>query len=291
MASRIKLLPEGLINRIAAGEVVERPASVLKELIENSLDAGADRLEIDVEAGGKKLVRVADNGCGLNREELFLCLERHATSKLDAQSDLTSIETLGFRGEALPSIASVSRLSITSCADEKAGGFRVRVEGGRVQGLEPAPANRGTIVEVRDLFFNVPARRKFLKTEATETGRLLEAAQRYALGRAGLRLRLGDGRRTLLAVDERHDQAARAALLLGRETAGDLRPFELQRGDLRVWGWLGSPSSAQKNSGNLFVYVLGRPVRDRLLTKAVLEGYGRTLDAGRWPAGLVFLEL
>jgi DNA mismatch repair protein MutL len=167
MASRIKLLPENLINRIAAGEVVERPSSILKELLENSLDAGATRLEIDIEGGGSKLIRVSDNGCGLNREELFLCLERHATSKLSANSDLLSIDTLGFRGEALPSIASVSKLTITSSTGEGEG-HRVRVEAGRVVDLSPAPANKGTIVEVSDLFYNVPARRKFLKSEATE---------------------------------------------------------------------------------------------------------------------------
>ncbi|MDR3134661.1 MAG: DNA mismatch repair endonuclease MutL [Deltaproteobacteria bacterium] len=289
MSSRVKLLPESLINRIAAGEVVERPASILKELLENSLDAGATRIEVDIEAGGKKLIRVSDNGCGLNREELFLCLERHATSKISAESDLFSISTLGFRGEALPSIASVSRMSITS-QPEGGEGHRLRVEGGKIVDLSPAATNQGTIVEVRDIFFNVPARRKFLKTETTEMAHLVESAQRYALSRPKLRLRLRDSGREILSVDEHNDMAARALKILGRDVAASLRPFSSQVGDLKIEGFLAGPEAARANSG-LFSFVLGRPVRDKLINKAIIQGYGRTLPHGRFPSGVVFVDL
>ncbi|MDR2456832.1 MAG: DNA mismatch repair endonuclease MutL [Deltaproteobacteria bacterium] len=290
MASRVKLLPESLINRIAAGEVVERPASILKELVENSLDAGASKIEIDIEEGGQKLIRVADNGCGLNKEELFLCLERHATSKLDENSDLMSIKTLGFRGEALPSIASVSKLSITSFNGSDSG-HRLKVEGGKVVDLSPAPANQGTVIEVRDVFYNVPARRKFLKSKATETAHLLEAAQRYALSRTGLRLVMRDGSKEILRVDERSNVSSRIMTVLGREVAKSLLRVRHEEGDLQIDGYLAGPDASARSAGSLFLFVLGRPVRDRLLTKAVTEGYGRILPGGRFPAGAVFLEI
>ncbi|MDR1658195.1 MAG: DNA mismatch repair endonuclease MutL [Deltaproteobacteria bacterium] len=290
MASRIKLLPENLINQIAAGEVVERPASVLKELVENSLDAGASRVEIDIEDGGRRLVRVEDNGCGLNKEELFLCLERHATSKLDAQSDLMSIGTLGFRGEALPSIASVSKMSITS-SNATGEGHRLRIEGGKIIDLTPAAANQGTVIEVRDLFFNVPARRKFLKTPATETAHLTEIAQRYALSRTDLRLVFRDGGKETVKVDEKNDMASRILKILGQEAAGDLREFEQVNGDLKIKGWLAGPQLTARTGSSLFLFVLGRPVRDRLLFKAVTQGYGRTLPQGRWPQGVLLVDL
>ncbi|MDR0356064.1 MAG: DNA mismatch repair endonuclease MutL [Deltaproteobacteria bacterium] len=290
MSSRIKLLPENLINRIAAGEVVERPASILKELLENSLDAGATNIEIHIEGGGKKLVQVSDNGCGLNREELFLCLERHATSKLSADSDLMQITTLGFRGEALPSIASVSKMTIVSRGSDGEGN-RLRVEGGRVVDLSPAASNQGTVIEVRDLFFNVPARRKFLKTDATETTHLVEAAQRYALSRLNLRLKLTDGSRELLSVDENNDLPSRVMKILGRDAAASLKEFSVEKEDLKIRGWLGDPARGGRTNSSLFLFVLGRPVRDKLLTKAIMQGYGRTLAQGRWPSGLVFIDL
>ncbi|MDR1488053.1 MAG: DNA mismatch repair endonuclease MutL [Deltaproteobacteria bacterium] len=290
MISRIKLLPDHLINRIAAGEVVERPSSILKELAENSLDAGANRLEIDIADGGKKLVRISDNGSGLSREELFLCLERHATSKLDETSDLSSILTLGFRGEALSSIASVSKLSITSSTGESEG-HKIRVEGGRVIDLSPAPANKGTIVEVRDLFYNVPARRKFLKSQATETAHLVEVAQRYALSRTDLRLKLSDEQKEIVNVDEKSDMTSRILKIFGRDVASGLIPFVKETDDLRIRGWLADPQAATRLNSSLFLYVLARPVRDRLLTRAVIQGYGHALPQGRWPAGVIFIDL
>ncbi|MDR1922615.1 MAG: DNA mismatch repair endonuclease MutL [Candidatus Adiutrix sp.] len=288
--ARIKLLPDSLINRIAAGEVVERPSSVLKELLENSLDSGATRIDVEVLSGGKKLIRVRDNGRGMNEDDLFLCIERHATSKIDKDADLVHIHTLGFRGEALPSIGAVSRLTITS-AEQDGEGHMLRVNGGRLEKIEGAPANPGTTVEVADLFYNVPARRKFLKSDHTESAHLLDITQRYALSREGLRLTYREGGRELLSVDAQSDFRTRVFRILGREAAEKLAPFAETSDSLKISGWLGSPETALRGSSGLFLYVAGRPVRDRLLTRALVSGYGRMLPPGRWPAAIIFVEL
>lgn len=288
---RVKLLPDHLINRIAAGEVVERPATVLKELVENSLDAGADRVEIEVQVGGKRLIRVRDNGRGMDEDDLLMCLERHATSKLHSDGDLERITTLGFRGEALPSIGAVSQMTITS-ATENGTGHMVTIAGGRLENLTPGPANRGTTVEVRNLFYNVPARKKFLKSESTESTHLLDVAQSYALSWPGLSLSFRDGARDVFGVESRHDFQTRVYRVLGRVAAESLRPFEYQaEGGLKFSGWLGGPERAGRTSGRLFVYVLGRPVKDRLLNRALAAGYGRLLASGFWPVAVVFIEL
>ena len=287
----IRLLPDDLINRIAAGEVIERPSAVLKEVLENSLDAGADRIDIEVVGGGKKLIRVRDNGHGMYEDDLYMALERHATSKLDPDSDLVSIATLGFRGEAMASIGAVSRLSVTS-APADGQGHVIRIEGGRLRGLEPAPANRGTTVEVADLFYNVPARRKFLKTEPTESAHLLEVARYYALSREGLRLTFRDGGREVMAVESRHDFKTRVFNVLGRTAAENLKHFEYEgESGLKISGWLGGPERALKSGANMFMYVLGRPVKDRLLNRALADGYGRLLPPGHWPTAIIFVDL
>ncbi len=287
---RVKLLPDTLINRIAAGEVVERPAAVLKELVENSLDAGADQIDIEVQGGGKRLIRVRDNGRGMDEDDLFMCLERHATSKLDPDSDLMAIGTLGFRGEALPSIGAVSHLTITS-ATEGGEGHLISVVGGRTETMKPVPANRGTTVEVARLFFNVPARLKFLKTDQTESAHLLDVARSYALSRDGLRLTYRDGGQETLSVEGRHDFRTRVYRVLGRAAAESLRPFEYRAGGLGISGWLGEPHLTLRSTSNLFIYVLGRPVRDRLLNRALADGYGRLLAPGAWPTAVVFIDL
>ncbi|MDR3038226.1 MAG: DNA mismatch repair endonuclease MutL [Candidatus Adiutrix sp.] len=287
---RVKLLPDQLINRIAAGEVVERPGAVLKELVENSLDAGADRLDIDISGGGKRLIVVRDNGHGMDEDDLLMCLERHATSKIGAEADLMNIGTLGFRGEALPSIGSVARLAITSAVDGGEGHL-VTVAAGRLLGLTPIAANRGTTVEVRDLFYNVPARRKFLKSDRTESAHLLDVAQSYALSRAGLRLTFRDNGREVLAVESAHDFQTRVFKVLGRGVAEGLTPLTYTRGDIKISGWLGSPDCGLPAPARLFVYVLGRPVKDRLLNRALADGYGRLLPRGTWPAAVIFLDL
>lgn len=290
---RVKLLPDKLINRIAAGEVVERPAAVLKELVENSLDAGADRIDIEVAGGGKKLIRVRDNGCGMSRDDLLLCLERHATSKIDSDSDLMAISSLGFRGEALPSIGAVSRLTITSA---RAGepGYSVSVNHGTLIGggaPQEAAANRGTTVEVKDLFSNVPARRKFLKSDQTEAAHLLDVAQTYALARPNLRLTYREGGREILAVDSQHDFATRVFKALGRQAAEGLTPMRYQAEGLELRGWLGPPDKAVSSPAHVFIYVCGRPVKDRLLKKALLSGYGRLLAPGQWPSAIIFIDM
>ncbi|MGL4208410.1 MAG: DNA mismatch repair endonuclease MutL, partial [Candidatus Adiutrix sp.] len=288
--AQIKLLPENLINRIAAGEVVERPAAALKELLENSLDAGADSIEVEVLAGGKKLIRVRDNGRGMDKDDLFMCLERHATSKIRADADLVHIDTLGFRGEALPSIGAVSRLTITS-AEANASGQMLKLNFGRLEFIKPAPANQGTTVEVADLFQNLPARRKFLKSDHTESTHMLDIAQRYALSRDGLRLTYREGARELLAVDKSHDLPTRVFRILGREVAKTLVPFEQLDGNIKISGWLGSPTLAGRSTSGLFLYVMGRPVRDRLLTRALMRGYGRMIPSGRYPSAVIFVNL
>ncbi|MDR1164478.1 MAG: DNA mismatch repair endonuclease MutL [Deltaproteobacteria bacterium] len=290
MLSRIKLLPENLINRIAAGEVVERPASILKELLENSLDSGATRVAIEAEGGGKKLIRVTDDGCGMNKEELFVCLERHATSKLSPESDLLNITTLGFRGEALPSIASIAKMTITSAQKGDAEGHRITVNGGKLVSLEPISANPGSIVEVRDVFFNVPARRAFLKSTRTEEAHLIDLAQRYALSRPQLSLRLSVDGRVALDAAAQNDFAARVSKILGKNVYRSLRPLSSQDGELSIRGYLAGPEDSSRVGSNLYLYVLGRPVRDRLLLKAVTQGYGRALPRGRYPVGIVFVD-
>ena len=289
---RIKLLPDKLINRIAAGEVVERPASVLKELIENSLDAGADRVEVEVEGGGTRLIRVRDNGRGMDEEDLYLCLERHATSKLDPGPDteILRIPTLGFRGEALPSIASVSDLSITS-AEEGGQGRVIRVADGVLKYMKEAPANRGTCVEVGNLFQNVPARRKFLKSRLTESSHLLELARSYALSREDLSLNFRDGGKVMLAVESRQDFKSRVFNVLGREAAETLSPFKYESGGVKLSGWLGSPAYTHRSTAGLYIYVLGRPIRDRMVNRALAEGYRRLLPPGQWPTAVVYIDL
>ncbi|MEW5722543.1 MAG: DNA mismatch repair endonuclease MutL [Thermodesulfobacteriota bacterium] len=287
----IRLLSDNLINRIAAGEVVERPASVLKELIENSLDAGADRLEVEAEAGGRRLIRVADNGCGLGPDDLLLAVERHATSKLSEETDLLRIGTLGFRGEALPSIGAVSRMTVVTADEEGGRGRRLRMSGGRVMGVDEVGRNRGTTVEVADLFFNVPARRKFLKSENTEAAHLLETAQRFALGRPELRLVYRHDGQELLETSPREDAPTRLARVLGRDAAEAMFPFSGRSGEVELSGFLGHPGFERARTSHLHLYVGGRPVRDRLLVRAVLEAYRGRLPGGRYPAAVVFLEI
>jgi len=286
----IKLLPDGLINRIAAGEVVERPSAVLKELVENSLDAGAGRIDIEIHAGGKRLIRVRDNGRGMDEDDLFLCLERHATSKIEKDEDLLNISTLGFRGEALPSIASVARVTITSATDGGSG-HMITISGGRLGRMEEVSANRGTTVEVADLFYNVPARKKFLKTDITESAHLLDVAQAYALSRDGLGLTYRDNGREVLSVESRHDFKTRVYRVLGRKAAESLVAFRYREEGLNIAGWVGGPESFVRSSANIFMYVLGRPVKDRLLNRAVTGGYGRLLSPGQWPTAVVFIEI
>ena len=287
----IRLLSDQLINRIAAGEVVERPASVLKELLENCLDAGADNILVEAEAGGRKRICTADNGRGMSPDDLLLSVERHATSKLVEETDLLHIETLGFRGEALASIGAVSRLTILTAAGEDGKASRLRLSGGRTLGLEDAARERGATIDVRDLFFNVPARRKFLKTVQTESSHLLETVQRYVLGRPDLRLVYRHDGQELLSVSPREDGRTRLSAVVGREAARACFQFEDRSGDLAVNGFLSRPEVTRSRPSALFLFVNRRPVRDRLLTRAVLDAYRERLPSGRYPVAVVNLDI
>jgi len=288
---RIHLLAPGLVNQIAAGEVVERPASAAKELVENALDAGARSIQVEVEEGGLSLVRVVDDGSGMDPQDALLALERHATSKLRDAAGLAAIDTLGFRGEALPAIASVSRLLLDTAPEPGGEGTRVRVEGGEVRERTVVARSRGTTVEVRDLFFNTPARRKFMRSPATEAGHVAEAVLRAALVRPDVGFTLRSGGRAALASPAGVAPAERVAAAIGREAARHLVETAGGTGEVRVRAWLTSPDHSEATSRGLYLFVNGRYVRDRAATYAVLRAYAESLPSGRWPAGALFVEL
>jgi DNA mismatch repair protein MutL len=294
--SRIQLLSPRLANQIAAGEVVERPASVVKELLENCLDAGARHIEIDIDAGGVQLIRVRDDGGGISRDDLPLALSRHATSKIYELEDLERVLSLGFRGEALASISSVSRLAITSNTDANAGaGWRASSAGREMEvALEPAPHPRGTTVEVRDLFFNTPARRKFLKTEKTEFAHIEEIVRRLALSRfdVGFQLR-HNGRNIypLRAASSEVERERRVAALCGGEFTEHLVHIETAVGDLRLSGWVALPTFSRSQADLQYFFVNGRAVRDKLVSHAIRQAYQDVLYNGRHPAYVLYLEV
>jgi DNA mismatch repair protein MutL len=287
----VRLLPDEVANQIAAGEVVERPASVLKELMENALDAGASRVLVEVEAGGRRLVRVVDDGLGMSPDDLLMALERHATSKLTSSEDLARVSTLGFRGEALPSIAAVSRLTLRSRAAEAESGSEVLVEGGSIRQVREVGCPVGTVVEVRDLFHNIPARRKFLKSPATESGHLGMAFLRLALSRPGVAMRYQAGGQALYDLPATQDLAVRVAALLGRESVGHLIAVDEQTGPLRLQGLAGLPSLSRPNLDQVYTFVNGRFVRDRLLLHAVGQAYQGLMPEGRRPVVVLMIEL
>jgi DNA mismatch repair protein MutL len=286
----IRVLPQLLVSQIAAGEVVERPASVLKELLENSVDAGAQAITVLLEAGGIKRVQVEDDGAGIAREELALALARHATSKITSLEDLEGVVTMGFRGEALASIASVSRLSITSRTREAAHAAEISAEGAQIAEAQPAARAQGTTVAVSDLYFNTPARRKFLRTEATEFGHCDEVFRRIALARSGVAFMLKHNGR-VSQVLRAQPSAERAAALLGDGFFANSLEIETQTGALRLFGRAGTPQAATERADGQYFFVNGRYVRDRLLSHAVREAYSEMLHGGRQPAYVLFLEV
>ncbi len=289
----IRVLSSELIDQIAAGEVIERPASVVKELAENSLDAGASRIEIDVERGGVGLVRVRDDGCGIPAEELPVALARHATSKIASFEDLESVTTLGFRGEALPSIASVSRLSLTSRPADAEHASQITAEAGVVSPVRPAAHPVGTTVEVRDLFFNVPARRKFVRSDTTELGHIARLVERLALSRFDVAFRLRSGGRVLLdvpAVDQDREEL-RLAAVLGKDFLASAMAVRHVVGSVSLSGWIGLPTAARSQPDHQFWFVNGRHVRDRLLMNAVRVAYRDVLYHGRHAAYVLYLNL
>ena len=290
----IRVLPTELINQIAAGEVVERPASVVKELVENSLDAGARRVFVEIEGGGADLVRVTDDGSGIPAHELPLAVAAHATSKVASSEDLAAIHTFGFRGEALASIASVSRFRMVSCLHGADAGAEIEVEGGALRGPRPAAARPGTVIEVRTLFCNVPARRKFLKSDAAETARVSETIEAVALAHPHVSFELRSNGRKLLDLAPTDEPAKRTLDVLGKELAPELLEFEErfpELGGLVVRGFAGRPSIARPTARAIRIHLNGRPIADRTVLHAVREAYRGLVDPARTPTVALILEL
>lgn len=294
---RINLLSQRLANQIAAGEVVERPASVIKELLENSLDAGASRLDIDVEQGGVKLMKVKDNGSGIVKDDLALALSRHATSKIVELDDLERIGSLGFRGEALASISSVSHLVMQSkaVAEPDSTGWQVQNDGQDMKAsIKPVAHPQGTTVEVRDLFFNTPARKKFLKTEKTEYSRIDEVVKRLALSRFDVQFNLSHNNRAvhqLLAANSDAEKQRRVGLVCGPAFIENAVAIDVERAGLRLWGWVSLPTFSRSQADLQYFYVNGRTIRDKLVAHAIKQAYRDVLFHGRHPAYVLYLEL
>ena len=288
---KIKVLSDEMASRIAAGEVVERPASVVKELMENSLDAGATEIFVWLEKSGTAVIRITDNGAGMTPEDLALAVERHATSKLREDDDLFRIATLGFRGEALPSIGSIAKMAISSRPASSVNGAKLAVDGGKKGEVHAAAAALGTTIEIRDIFYNTPARRKFLKAPATELSHVCDVVNRMALANPQVHFRLQHDGRTVadyVAVKQERD---RLQQVLGIDVAKNLKPFSFTQGEMTVSGFLSTAPTSFPNARYLFTFVNRRYVRDKVLTHAVLHGYDTLLMKGQYPAVVLFLEL
>lgn len=290
MSQRIAILPEIITNKIAAGEVVERPASVIKELIENSLDAGATDISVDFSAGGRRLIKITDNGHGMSREDALLSLERHATSKIKTDSDLDGILTLGFRGEALPSIASVSHFRLATREAHNPEGTEIIVEGGRVREVRACGMAPGTVITVEQLFFNTPARLKFLRSAETETGHVGDTVARMAISRPDVAFTCISDGRELLRV-QRGDLLRRLSQALGKSAAADLHPVDLSDNGIAVRGFISGPTACRSTTGAMFSYINGRFVRDRVIQHAIMQAYRGVIDRGRYPVVALFIEL
>ncbi|MGA9127421.1 MAG: DNA mismatch repair endonuclease MutL [Terracidiphilus sp.] len=312
---RIRVLSDQVANQIAAGEVVDRPASVVKELLENALDAGASRIRIEVEAGGRKLIRIADDGCGMNRDDALLAFERHATSKLRSVDDLLSIATLGFRGEALPSIASVARVTLETRAEGEEAGTRIEIAGGKILHVDDAALPRGTTLAVSDLFFNTPARRKFLRAESTELAHVTALVTHYALVHPEMHFELLSATHTVVSAPPVARTAERIYQIFGRDTLAQLLPvaaeMPLQRvglpepppwkknpdephrvpGTLRLSGFYSKPELQKLNRNSIYIFVNKRLIRDRLLLHAITEAYRNVIPPTSFPVVLLFLEM
>ncbi len=317
---RIHVLSENVANQIAAGEVVERPASVVKEMLENSLDAGSTRIKISVEAGGKKLIQITDNGCGMVRDDAMLAFERHATSKIKNAEDLLSVATLGFRGEALPSIASVSRLRLETRAAEEPAGTVIEINGGKIARVEEAGLPQGTSITVRDLFFNVPARKKFLKSESTELSHVASLVTHYALAHPDKHFELHSATNAMLVAPPVAGHSERVYQVFGKETLDQLIPVAARQalervglpqpppwrkkdefeeedagprdpGEMRIHGFVSKPEIQKLNRNSIFIFVNGRLIRDRLVQHALTEAYRNIIPPTVYPVVLLFLEL
>src|ERR1700757_1526549 len=318
---RIHVLSETVANQVAAGEVVERPASVVKEMLENSLDAGATRIKISVEPGGKRLIQITDNGCGMVRDDAMLAFERHATSKIKNAEDLLTVATLGFRGEALPSIASVSRLRLETCASGEASGTVIEINGGKIARVEEAGLPPGTAITVRDLFFNVPARKKFLKAESPEFSHIASLVTHYALAHPEKHFELHSATNAMLVAPPVAGYSERVYQVFGKETLDQLIPVAARQalervglpqpppwrrkeeeeegdardakdpGEMRIHGFVSKPEIQKLNRNSIFVFVNGRLIRDRLVQHALTEAYRNIIPPTVYPVVLLFLEM
>jgi len=290
MSQRITILPESLTNKIAAGEVVERPASVIKELIENALDAGATEVIVEISNGGRRRIRVTDNGHGMSREDALLSLERHATSKIRSDKDLESILTLGFRGEALPSIASVSRFTLASREPSSLEGTEISIEGGRVREVKTCGMAPGTVITVEQLFFNIPARLKFMKSAETETGHVGDVMARLAVSRSDVAFTCISDERDLLRV-QRSDLQRRLAQVVGRDSSAQLYELDGSNEDVSVSGYVCGPVLARSGLQSIYTYINGRFVRDKVVQHALMQAYRGVIDRGRYPVVALFVQL
>jgi DNA mismatch repair protein MutL len=288
---RIRILPDILANKIAAGEVVERPAAVVKELVENALDAGAGRIVIDIENGGRALIQVADNGAGMGHDDALLATERFATSKLRTDADLLAIRTLGFRGEALPSIAAVSKLTLITREQGAAGGVQVRIEAGKILQVTETGAPQGTLVRVAQLFFNTPARRKFLKTVNTEMGHIADTVSGMALAYSEVHFSLIHNSKAIKQWPRVTEASERAADVLGPVDPCELTALDVRRGALQLTGWMAPARLTRSTSRGTFFFVNGRRVRDRIIQHALFEGFHGRLMKGRFPLAVLFLTM
>src|SRR6266404_2522985 len=289
--SKIRVLPDSLANKIAAGEVVERPSSVVKELLENALDAGARTINIEVEAGGKRLIRVVDNGEGMTRDDAIIAFERHATSKLRTADDLEAINTLGFRGEALPSIASVSRLFLRTKTSRESAGTEVEFNGGKLIAVRDIAWPGGAEVEVRDLFFNIPARRKFLKSDATESFHIANLVQHYALANPQLAFLLVNNGRDVIRVAPAQSLKERAYQVLGGSLLDKLVEVDAESDTVRVTGFVSNPQEQRSSRDAQYLFINRRFVRDHLIGRALSEAYRAMMPSGTYPAAVLFIEV
>ena len=290
MSQRITILPESLTNKIAAGEVVERPASVIKELIENSLDAGATDISVEISAGGRRRIRVTDNGHGMSREDALLSLERHATSKIRTDSDLEKILTLGFRGEALPSIASVSRFTMTTRETGSQEGTEINVEGGRIRDVRACGMPVGTVICVEQIFYNLPARLKFMKSAETETGHVADIVARMSVSRPDVSFACTSDDRELLKL-QRSDLQRRLSQIVGRESSQHLHAVKGGDDYASISGFVSSPSLVRSGTQFIYTYINGRFIRDKVVQHAVMQAYRGVIDRGRYPVVALFIEV
>jgi DNA mismatch repair protein MutL len=289
--SKIRILPEILSNKIAAGEVVERPASVVKELVENAIDAGSSRIIVEIEQGGRKLIRVSDNGQGMGRDDALLCLERYATSKINREPDLFAIRTLGFRGEALPSIASVSRFTLVTRQADTDVGTQIEVAGGRIKNVSDAGAPPGTMITVAGLFYNTPARRKFLKSINTEMGHIADTIASMALCRPSVGFRLSHNNRIVKSWAPAADPTDRVADVLGAAIKKELHAVERVTEDVGIGGWVAAPRMNRSTARGIYLFVNGRWVKDRVIQHALFAGFAGRLMKGQYPVAVLFLKV